>query len=166
VTLRCIAVLERQNVTNQVTWSISEGNAATISTLGIVTPTSQGEIEISATYGYHATPVLYLVDPRDPPVELGSLMGTVREDNDSQAPIAHAVVEIVEGDYNRGKSARTDTFGSYLIKYVNMGVPFAARASKAGYESATRAFRVTLRSGDAGIYVNPFDFRLRWKPPD
>ena len=168
VTLHCTADLECQNVTNQATWSISEGNAATISAPGIVTPVSRGEIEISATYGYHATPVLYLVDPHDPPVELGSLVGEVREDNDSRAPIAHAVVEIVEGNYNRGKSASTDTFGSYRIKYVNMGLPFAARASKGGYESSTRAVRVNHRLEDAATHINRLDFRLslNWKPPD
>jgi hypothetical protein len=164
VTLHCSAVLGRQDVTNQATWSISEGNAATISTRGIVTPVRRGEIEISATYGYHATPILYLVDPHAPPLELGWLSGEVREDNDSQEPIAHAVVEIVEGDYNRGKSARTDTVGDYRIKYVNIRVPFAARATKAGYESSTRAFRVNPRSGDAAIHFNHFDFRLKWKP--
>jgi hypothetical protein len=64
--LHCSAVLGRENVTNQAIWSISEGSAATISAPGIVTPVGRGEIEISATYGYQATPVLYLVDTRRP----------------------------------------------------------------------------------------------------
>jgi hypothetical protein len=165
VTLHCSAVLERENVTNQATWSISEGNAATISAPAIVTPVARGEIEISATYGYHATPVLYLVDPHDPPVELGWLSGQVQEDNDSKEPIAHAIVEIVEGDYNQGKSARTDAFGRYWIKYVKIGVPFTAGAFKAGYEPSTRAFRVDRRSEDTADYSSRLDFRLKWKPP-
>jgi len=163
--LHCTAILGRQDVTTQAVWSTSDQNVAAISAPAVVTPVARGEIEINAAYGYRATPVLYLVDPRESPTELGWISGDVREDNESNETIAGATVEIVEGDHNRGKSATTDRFGRYSIKYVKVGVPFTARASKAGYEPSARDSRVDPSRAPGGAKVARLSFRLKWKPP-
>ncbi len=139
----------QQSCSASATWQSSNTSVASVSSGGMITALAAGETDIRATFQSTTGSTKVTVA-----AATFALTGTVREDPGGAA-IADAKVEIL-GGANAGKSATTDTAGSYRITGVAPGT-FTVRASKAGFESSERGANVT---GDSTL-----DFTLRRTAP-
>jgi hypothetical protein len=127
-----------QTVTNQATWQSSNTSVATVSSSGLVTMTSVGEVDIRATYqsvtgSAHVT----VSTPAPPTPSAFSVCGSVKEDTGS-APVAAATVAVKDTSL----STTSDSVGQYCVNGVGAG-RITLRASKSGYDIAERDITVS-----------------------
>ncbi len=130
------------DVTSDAEWSTSDPTVGAVVSPGVVTPLRRGTVTVEARYQAMVLRSLYgysyLLEPNAPTVKLGTLWGTVYEDDGKQTTSAEALGEIVSGTHNTGRSARTlPTNGAFSLSDFWMAEPFSVRASKAGYQAVT-----------------------------
>jgi Carboxypeptidase regulatory-like domain len=162
--VRCVASaynidIASQDVTGTGEWLFT-GAGGTFAQPGLFVPASHGEVTIWVTYRGHetATKSTFLVGPNEPAQRLYWVAGSVL-DATSRERISGAAVSILDG-YAAGKSAITNENGSYRIETVLTGEVFTATASKAGYQSVSRTYRVDSPIGPGGSNPPFLDFEL------
>jgi hypothetical protein len=134
-----IAVLpdgSNQVVTSQAVWGSSNPSVATVSG-GMVTATSSGSVEISATYG-ETTGVLAFTATA---LAGYTLRGMVIDAQSGGDGIAAATV-LVRDASGGTKSGTTDSVGQYAISGL-AGGPIEVTATAPGYVAATRTVTLT-----------------------
>lgn len=130
------------DVTADATWSVSAQpfslsptTIATLSSPGVIAPLRVGDIYVRVDYleMYSVAPHSYAVNPTVPALPLAPyLTGSVFE-VEGFTPVPSVLLEIIDGEYNIGKTDETRTNGAYFINHIRMGIPFKVRASKPGY---------------------------------
>ena len=167
---------QRMGMTNLVTWSVADSalsdgltpsSAAVISAPGIVTPLRPGIVAVHARYpnvGHSVAHYTYAVDPSSPPVVLAPHLTGFVSEADGQTAVAGALVEILAGGPETGKTDTTRVNGYYFIQHVRMGIPMTVRASKAGYESVVSSHPGIVDSPSGHPEGNFLHFRLHRVP--
>ena len=137
-----------QNVTSQATWTSSNPSVATVTNTGLVTPLSNGSIDIAATHsGMTGTLHLAVTVPPPSPAPTYILSGTVRDGSTGTA-LSGAQAEVIDGP-DAGTIATTDGSGRYVLAGLRAG-QFRMYFRNSGYD--TLAATVSL-SGDQTLDV-------------
>ena len=116
-----------QSVTNLATWQSSNNGVVTVSPSGLAAAVAPGNADITATY-QGTSGSLHL----DVAMRTYGLVGVIA-DEATRSPLADVRVEVLNGA-NAGKTASTDTAGSYTFGGL-VAETFRLRASKDGYGS-------------------------------
>jgi hypothetical protein len=135
------------DVTAAVTWSASDSSfsdcptsssVAIVASPGVIRPVRRGSVSIHVcnASGHRVALHAYAVDPAGPAVPLAPYVGGLVSEANGATPIVGAVVEIIDGGVDTGKTDTTRVNGTYFIEHIRMGMPFTVRASKPGYLSA------------------------------
>jgi len=146
-------------VTSLAVWIASDTSVGRFVAPGVFAPDRRGEVGLSVRYREMEVydPAWFLVDPAVEARWLYWLWGPVTDDA-SGVKLAGADVLILDG-YARGAHCMTNENGYYRIDKLLTGETFTARASKDGYESLTKSYRV---DPPVGLDSNPnyLEFRL------
>jgi hypothetical protein len=125
-----------QKVTSQASWTSSSDAVATVSSTGMVTFVSAGEVDLRATYRAttgttHVTVV---------PIIVRYALDGVVSDAANKRGVQNARVEILDGP-NAGRSTQTDGTGAYRIADIAAG-RITIRVTHPSFETSERS--VTL----------------------
>jgi hypothetical protein len=123
------------DVTAQATWQTATAAIATVNAAGIASGVAAGEVDVRATFR-GVTGILHLAIV---PATF-ALSGTIT-DATSRAVLPNIGVRVTDG-VNAGKTATTDSSGTYTIADVTAGT-FALSASGAGYQSQAQTVTVS-----------------------
>lgn len=139
-----------RDITNEATWLSSNQTMGSFTQSGLFTPIEQGEVGLWVRFDQWEDPdqSWFLVDPNNNSQRLYFLSGEVL-DVATEVAIVGAEVRILDG-YARNKSAITNENGHYQIDRVLTGENFFIRASKAGYHSQRKSYRVDSPIGPNG----------------
>jgi Carboxypeptidase regulatory-like domain len=159
----CTAILSgdgpTRDVTAVATWLASDPAIGRFVSPGLFTPTEPGRVELWARYGaWESLKSSFLVNPGGSPQRLYFLSGLVTDDA-TMAPIVGATVQILDG-FARGAETTTNEYGAYEIDGILTGEVFTIAASKSGYESSTKSYRVDSPIGPGGGNPPFLDFSL------
>jgi hypothetical protein len=146
-------------VTSLAVWMASDTSVGRFVAPGVFTPDRRGEVGLSVRYRDLEVdePQWFLVDPASAARWLYWLYGPVADDA-SGVKLTGADVLILDG-YARGTHSTTNENGYYRIDRLLTGEVFSARASKDGYESLTKSYRVDPPRG-LDSNTNYLEFRL------
>ena len=129
------ALLEDGNsldVTGLADWTVSDRTIGSITSTGLVTATTTGEIAIRASYGGVTSAVIRWAVPNNGLHGIDhTLNGTV---GSLGGPLPGVLMEILTGP-NAGRSTTTSATGFFYMEGLQDG-QFTIRLSKAGYRTA------------------------------
>jgi len=133
---RCIAFAmsdrEGGDVSGLAQWSTSDPAVATVSSTGLVTARSAGEVSIRASYqGATGFAIRWAVPGQGLAGTYRTLQGTVLSLNGA---LPGVLMEILDGP-NAGRSMTTFASGAFVMDGLQDG-PFTIRLSKPGYVTA------------------------------
>jgi len=159
------------DVTTSATWSVADSNlsdglaassSARVASPGVIIPLRQGNIAIHVRYlGERSVAThTYAVDPAAPAVPLAPYLTGFVSEVDGMSAIAGVRVEIVDGDYDSGKSATTLINGYYFIEHLRMARSFTVRASKSGYLTSEATHPGFADGGSGDPEPSSLHFRL------
>ncbi|HKR63705.1 MAG TPA: carboxypeptidase-like regulatory domain-containing protein [Thermoanaerobaculia bacterium] len=148
-----------QDVTNKATWLVTNP-IGTFTASGLFVPSGSGEVSIWVRYKTleYNLKSSFLVGPGQPARWLYYVSGTVTDAATGER-LEGVTVQMLDG-YAVGKSSVTGANGVYRIEPVLTGETFTIVASKPGYASMTKTYRVDPPVGPAGSNSPFLNFAL------
>ena len=173
-TLRCSARVSGQDVTAQALWSaadsfrlasdvtVTASTAVDFPAPGVPRALGRRNVYIRADYfvgpSYPLRAIAahaYVVDPVRAPEPLAYLSGSTFIDAIGGTRLGGVNIDIVEGEGFGTHVVSLDANASYMIEFLHLNAPFAARASKPGYADVTKTHS-GIADGSTGYPVNNF----------
>jgi hypothetical protein len=152
-----------RDVTSSAMWLVSDPTIGSFTTPGVFVPTKTGKVALWARCdSVESLKSSFLVAPAVSPARLYVLSGVVKDDA-TATPIVGATVQIVSG-FAQGEQATTNDNGAYFIDGILTGEVFSVGASKPGYVSSTKSYRVDSPVGPGGGNPPFLDFLLQSQP--